>query len=244
MKIAVCTLAWGYAWEKYAKRFVDTFEQYWPSDIELHLVTDETRGHPRAKEISLSSLRGFKEFKERWSEDPTARGMRPPKGQKVDDKGYSYRFDAVKWMPQALAPEPVAQGLSDGDILVWFDADTFTHKNVRPGWIEELIGKHDVVAPLRPGTYTEIGFYAVRINQWTRPAFAEFANLYREDRVFGLDEWHSAYAWDYAFRYKAGLNVGTVVNPNAAEYGKVKHVWPLSRLAEFTEHLKGKRKFR
>lgn len=244
MKTAVCTLAWGNAWDRYAQRFVNTFDQYWPADIDLWLVTDEHRHHRRTKEILLSEIEGYQAFKDKWVADRQARGFNPPPGAKRDAQGYNFRYDAMKWMPQALAPQQVMRRLEDGDIFVWFDADTHTTKRVRKGWIEELLGGYDVAAQLRPGTHTEIGFYAMRVTPWTRRALDMFAGLYTSGHVFALKEWHSAFVWDHCIAATPGLKVRSVATVTEADYGRNTHVWPNSLLAEFTVHEKGKRKFR
>lgn len=244
MKTAVCTLAWGNAWDRYAKKFVDTFDFHWPENIDLWMVTDVPRGHRRAREIYLPDIEGYQAFKDKWCADRQARGFNPPPGAKRDAQGYSYRYDAMKWMPQALAPQQVMRKLEDGDIFVWFDADTFTTKEVREGWIEELLDGHDVAAPLRPGCYTEIGFYAMRVTPWTRRAIDMFAGLYTSGNIFALKEWHSAFAWDHCIAATPGLKVRSVAKTHPGDYGRTTHVWPTSLLAEFTVHEKGKRKFR
>lgn len=236
MKTRVVTLMWGTAWDRYGKRFYDSFCRYWPSETELFIVTDEVRGLSRAAEIELQSVPGYREFMNRWSGCSQANGYDCAPGIKTNAQGYSFKFDAVKWMPQGLAPEACLDGLNDGDILVWLDADVETIADVPADWIDSLLGSDDVAALRRFNNHTEIGFYAMRMGSGTRKVLRKFAGHYRAGTVFNLSEWHSAFVWDVALNSQPNLKVKNL-NP-----GGRGHVWPKSALAKYTRHDKGKRK--
>ncbi|BCH33139.1 hypothetical protein MesoLjLc_50690 [Mesorhizobium sp. L-8-10] len=238
MKVRVCSLMWGTAWERYGRRFAGSFADFWPAGVELVVVADRDLPLRRGRTIRLQWFQGYQEFLLRWGTDSAARGMKPPERAKRDANGYAWRFDAVKWMPQALAPVAALSGMQDGDIFVWFDADTETKKPVPAGWIEDLLAGTDVACLQRPGTHSEIGFYAMRLGPETRAVLRIFADLYINDSVFKLREWHSAFAWDHALATQPQLKVR-----NLNSTGAKGHVWPLSPLlADYTLHHKGKRK--
>lgn len=233
----VVTLMWGTAWERYGQRFAGSFAAHWSPTIELVVVTDRELPLPCGRQIMLDSIPGVVEFKARWGTSPWASGLEPPFGAKVDERGYSWRFDALKWMPQALAPLAGAEGLGSGDTLVWLDADVITHAPISEAWINGLVGSADVAMLQRDGTHSEIGFYAMRMNQVCWNVLSRFAGYYRDESVFGLREWHSAFVFDQAIAaYRPRVR-------NLSPGGKG-HVWPRSALAEKTVHLKGKRKDR
>ena len=238
MKTRVVTLMWGEAWDKYGKRFAETFVKFWPDSVDLVIVTDKYHMVPRSKQYMLNCLPGYEEFMKHWSGDPRAKGFMRPHGTKVDRHGRSFRFDAVMWMPQAITPAAALDGLEDGDILVWFDADVETLKPVRYGWLEELVGDADVVCLQRQNSHSEIGFYGIRISDKTRAFIRMFGDIYTSDNVFDLREWHSAFVFDYALSCFPDIKV-----KNLSPVGNgVSHVWPNTPLAEFTEHYKGNRK--
>ena len=238
MTVRVVSLCWGSAWDRYGRKFAQSFSEHWPKDVELVMVTDAFVGLPRGRQVYLDTIPGYRAFLDRWSGDKRATGFDPPAGtRKIDANGYSWRHDAVKWMPQALATIPGIAGLADGDIFVWFDADTETTSPVREGWIEELLGDADVACIRRPGTHTEIGFYAMRLKWQTRCVLNLFADFYKFGPLFEMSEWHSAYVWDRALDTEPGLKIKDL-NPT----GVRGHAWPFTPLAEFTTHNKGKRK--
>lgn len=235
MTVRVCSLCWGTAWERYGEKFAASFARYWPPSVNLLMVTDGPVYLPRGRTTSLQDIQGYREFLAWWQTDRKATGYESGH-RKTNADGYSWRHDAVKWMPQALATIPGVEGLKDGDIFVWFDADTETTSKVPEGWVESLLGAADVACLQRLNAHSEIGFYAMRMGQRTRRVLRLFADLYINNAVFALQEWHSAFVWDTSLASEPGLKIANL-SP-----GMRGHVWPDTRLAEHTAHHKGKRK--
>ena len=111
-----------------------------------------------------------------------------------------------------------------------------TIKRVLLSFIPDLLGDGDVAFLGREPKHSEIGFWAVRINIKTRSFLADIAETYKSHRFAELKEWHSAYVWDDC-RRRAGLKEVNLCAPGARG-----HVWPATRLQEFTRHDKGARK--
>lgn len=237
MKTRIFTLMYGSAWERYGQAFADSFARFWPKDVDLVVVSDRQLPLKRGRVADLISIPGVTEFRHRWKNDLRACGKSPPAGMKKDETGYSWRLDAVKWMPQAMAPLAVLGDMYDGDVLVWFDADVETIASVHMGWVTELLGDGDIACLQRGHTHSEIGFYAVRISTRTKAFLRRFAAFYATDDVFNMKQWHSAFVFDRALEADPGIKV-TNLNPG----GGKGHVWPGSLLAEKTVHRKGNRK--
>lgn len=236
MKTRVVTLMWGTAWERYGERFYTTYDRYWSSP--LTIVTD--RELPVLDDCDLILFDEIPEigwFRDKWRREKQANGLVVPPGYKRNAKGYSFKFDAVKWMPQAMAPIAAVGGMQYGDILVWLDADVETKAEVPESWPEELLDGHDVAGLFRGNYHPEIGFYAMRISPATCRVLRRFANFYSSGTVFGLSEWHSAYVWHEALKSEPELKIR---NLSPGTTGG--HVWPNTELAKYTEHHKGKRK--
>lgn len=238
MKIRVFSLMWGTAWERYGENFATTFHRFWPEKVELVVVADRQLPLPRGRVADLTAIPGVAEFRHRWKGKDIANGKRPPAGTKRDDSGYSWRMDAIKWMPQAMAPLAVLDDMYDGDILIWFDADVDTFSPVPLGWPTTLLGDADVACLQRVGRHTEIGFYAVRLNSRTKAFLRRFAEFYATDEVFNLKEWHSAYVFDRALESVDGIKIR-----NLSPGGKGA-VFGASELADHCRHYKGKLKDR
>ena len=239
MKLRVCTGWSPRGREEYGQRFLAAFNRYWPGKVELQVwVEDADRDMGLMVERDLWAIPGAREFAERHRDDPLMNGREPRDGWKQSDlrNRYSFRFDAYKFFKQILIPGAAASGLDDGDILVWLDGDTVTLRPVPFNFVPDLLGDADVAYLNRPPKHSEIGFWAVRINERTREFLRAMADLYTSDRFIQLAQWHSAYVWDRA-REAAGLRERHLCPPGARG-----HVWPSSPLARYLRHDKGKRK--
>jgi hypothetical protein len=232
--IRVCSGFSPKGYEEYGRNFLKTFDRYWPKEIELAVYTEEPVPMPRGVCRSLWECNGVAEFIARHKDDPEKCGTKPNHlwNPRHVGRPYWYRFDAVKFCRQMFIPEHAARGLSDGDILVWLDGDVVTFENVPDRFIESLLNGHEISYLGRPGRHSEIGYWAVRINDRTRRFLVDIAEVWRTDRVFSLPEWHSAFVFDWV-RKTSGLDE---INLTPTGNG---HVWGQSPLHHYTNHLKG-----
>ena len=193
MSVRVCTLMWGSAWERYGSIFAETYQKYWDPNIEVALVTDKSVNFNIAQQIDLHSCQDYQFFIEKWNKTPV---------EKTDIRKKDFwKYDAVKWLPQAITPKIVLEKnphWTTNDILVWMDADCEFCAPVNEQWIEDVLGDAECAVLQRPNLHSEIGFYAVRISDKTKKALYKFADLYTSYDLFKYKEWHSAYAWDIA----------------------------------------------
>jgi len=233
MKERVVTLMWGTAWNRYGKKFVKSFERHWPANVELYIITDKPLPTDRAVQIPLDTVPGYQRFMEKWGDDRKAMGYNAPH-QKADPEKRFWKNDAVKWAPQALAPRAALDGLGSGDLLCWLDADVMTTAAPPLHWINALLAGADVACLQRERQHSEIGCWAVRIGHQTKLFIDRFADIYESGDVFAAKEWHSGFVFDLALAESTYLTVR-----NLSPRGRG-HVWPMSPLAQYTVHKKGK----
>ncbi len=227
----VISLMWGNAWELYGKNFALTFELFWPADVDLIVAADRELPLTVGRTRLMSDIPGLKDFQDRHALSQRARGLdRGPKD--------IWKFDAVKWAPQALTPDFLVAGLPDGEVVAWLDADVVTHTPVPSGFVDELLAGSDLCHLGRGQKHSEIGFFAIRLSPVTRGFLKAYADIYRSDAVFNLREWHSAYAFTYCLEGLRSVG-GRILDLTPGGKG---HVWFQSRLCEYTDHLKGDRK--
>lgn len=259
--LTVCT-GWSPAgYLEYGLRFFETFDAYWPTDVDLVVYGEErvalqSSCGRRTEFRLLSTIPDCMEFLKR-NDNARARGQAPDATTAAKWKPkhyaarYNFRFDAWKFCRQGFIPFDAMQNIAVSgrpkrDFLCWLDGDVVTHARVPQGAIESLLpeGKH--VAYLGRGAkHSEIGFqlYDVSgIGAWDSsdcwPAvqmLRAFREIYARDEVFTLKEWHSAFVFDEA-RRRTGV-AGHDLTP-----GGEGHVWHQSPLRAWTDHLKGKRK--
>lgn len=244
MAVTVCTGMWGPRRLEYAAMFSSAFDEHWSRRTGLVVFSDDKVIVPHWTKLApIQGIPGYMDFMSRHAGDPVKAGKKPGPGAKWKtgalEKGYNFRYDALRFAGQAFIPEAAAEGLPDGDILVWLDADVKTFADVPESFVEGLIGDADGCYLGRAPKHSEIGFWAVRLHTSTRALLHDFAELYRSDRLFDLREWHSAYAWDHA---RKELERHGVLDMRNLTPGGSGHVWFQSPLRHHLDHLKGDRK--
>ena len=234
----ICTGFSPKGYEDYGANFLESFDRYWPKDVRLLCFTEESVHVPRGGLRSLWTCRGAREFIDRNVSQPQrcGKGAHPSWRPKDHARGYSFKFDAVKFSRQCFIPEGAALELEDGEVIVWFDADVITFRPVPVDFVEKLLGPHDLCYLGRTNMHSEIGFWAVRLSPKTRAFLASLAALYRDETIFTLREWHSAFAFDHV-RSRAEYIRAVNLTPRGTG-----HVWFQSPLAQYTDHLKGDRR--
>lgn len=224
-------------YDEYGMRFLDSFERYWPKEIELRAYVERDVPMPRGKCVPLWDCEGVASFIERHKNDPekTGRAANAKWKERHRRFPYNFRFDAVKFCRQCVIPEHAAKDMKDGDLLVWFDGDVITYETPPKDFLDTLIGEHDISFLGRKGTHSEIGYWSVRLNKRTRDFLHRLADVWRSDAVFNLPEWHSAWVFDDCRRYVSMYEGNLTPNGSA-------HVWFQSPLGKYTDHCKGSRK--
>lgn len=248
MALTICSGMWGERRNHYANTFLPGLRKWWPSSVNLQLGLDEPLAELLApgRDMRIHWLRedlGYQGFMDRNGGSPTACGKRPAPGANWKPKclreGYNFRFDAVRFAGQGFIPDLAAGYMLDGDILCWLDADVVTHAQVPEGFIEGLIGDADGAYLGRGEKHSEIGFWAIRLNEGTRVMLRVFADAYRTDNLFTLKEWHSAFVWDWARRWAEDMHDVQMRDLTPGGHG---HVFEQSPLSPFLLHKKGQRK--
>jgi len=235
MKERVVTLMWGNAWDQYGKEFCSRFNKFWPEDVELHLVTD-WHYSDRATNHDLDRIPEYRNFMTRYGAHDWARGLGCTDRKASPDKRF-WKMDAVKWAPQGLTPVVALEGMEDGDVFAWFDADVMTMNPVPKHWLNVLLGGKDVACIQRGKQHPDIGFWAIRVGTETRQMIWTFADIYESGDFSDLKEWHSAYVFAEALARFPKLTINNL-NPTMMRG----HPWPHTPLAEYTVHKKGKLK--
>lgn len=239
--ITVCSGFAPLGYVGYGKKFIETFDRYWPAAVyDLRVYGEEPVEMPRGEYRDLWSCYGASEFYARHRDNPKRSGRAPVAGwrQKDHKEGYSWRFDALKFFKQCLIPYNVSCELVQNSVLVWLDADVVTFDYVPEDFIDKLLDGADL-AYLGRGTYhSEIGFWAIRITKAGRGMLRELADLYVTDAILKLGEHHSAFAFDYA-RKRAQENGLRAKNLTPGGGG---HCWIESPLSAYMDHLKGPRR--
>lgn len=176
------------------------------------------------------------DFKARNSVNPARTGQMP--------KFYDYRFDAVKFSHKVGALTDFAISAPDDAIVVWIDADTFTHSTVTEAWLDPLLPGNAYMAWLdRDGSHPECGFVMFRASHPYHCNFMEaFRNLYTSGEIFRLRETHDSYALAHLVCAKV---MNRKIPPPASLSGparRTSHPFVNGPLSVCFDHMKGPRK--
>jgi hypothetical protein len=240
MKIAIVTTFNENGFETYGERMVKSFNERLPAEVDILVFTEgftlET-DKPRVKIYDLpSESPELVNLKARWKDVPKANGY-----QTNDTSGKpDFKYDAVRFSHKVFAIM-AANKLTDADILIWVDGDTFAFENIPFDFIlTQCPGVNEIASYLgRPDHYTECGWVAY--NRRTSQEFlAAFAKAYLTDEIFTMTEWHDSWVFDrLRERFETSGNKFKNLTPNAT---RGQHVFINGDLGKYMDHMKGPRK--
>lgn len=248
MKIAVVTTFHKKGYESYGQRMIKTFLKNWPTDVTLHVYSEDCEIVERAENLKIYDLHQASPelvaFKNKWKNIPKAIGQQaiPPivPGAKKQ-AGIGFKWDAVRFSHKVYSIFHCAK-ICDSDVLFWMDADTVCHSPITKLEIENFCPLTTDLGFLgRDGKYTECGLYSLNLQSPSIKDFLQrFQQLYdnAEDGIFKLSEWHDSFVFD-AVRKTMQLR-----ETNWSQ-GLIKgegHPLINSKWGKFLDHLKGDRK--
>lgn len=249
MRYTVVTSCSRSGWEAYGRRFMQTFAQYWPAEVELAVYSEDLKLQEagnfdvRGRLVDLHAASASREFCARHADDLEKHGRRqlPHHVGWTDKKkreGYNFRYDAVRFAKKVFAIEAAAQGL-DGR-LFWLDMDVVTFAPVPLALLERMLPAEAALSCLDRGElyHSECGFVGYNLEDpECRRFIAEFAALYATDTVFGLQEWHDSWVFD-SLRRKLGVLAWKIPHNSRSQ------PFINSDLGKYMDHMKGSSKER
>lgn len=235
MRFHVVTTTNAEGWDQTGRRMAQSFVERWTD--EAHLTVYAEGFDVDVEGISARRLPIWLDaFKEKWGGDPKHTGFRR--------QLYDYRFDAVKFAHKVAALTDFGCGLDDG-VMIWLDADTFTHADVTPKWLDGLFPAPSYIAWLdRQNSHPECGFVMFRCSHKYHHQFMEaFRELYVSGSVLGLPETHDS----FALQHLVGVKVwNRMIEPPVSLSGETRwhHPFVSGPLGACLDHMKGPRKFK
>lgn len=185
-QVTVFTTVHAEGYAQYGRQFIDSFLRFWPQSHELVIYAegfDIPSPPPRVRVVDNATLQGLADFKQRHAESPLAHGNNP--------KGYSYRFDAVRFANKVFAMCDIARQRPSRYVL-WLDCDTSTFQGVPSDFVARLLASGEFMAYLgRYGLHSETGFLPFDLaHPGAKAFFNTLEQFYASDAVFSLSEWH------------------------------------------------------
>ena len=242
MKIAIVTSLNKQLYEYYAFRFLKTYN--WPFDCYIYHEgwipeIDPMRDNIIYRDIHETnpSLKQFIERNSKRNQFSTVKGDT----SKII-YGMDFIKDAIRFSYKIYAKTHLMLE-NKYDYVFWIDADVvFTKRITEQEIINKILPIDYTICYLdrpEPPRYPECGFVGYNLtNQHTRNFVEKLREYYELDLLFKEEQWHDSYVWNKVReKYLSGQP-----QYNLTGTRKDGHVWPHSKLAEYTTHLKGKKK--
>ena len=240
MKIAIVTSLNKQLYEYYAFRFLQTYN--WPFDCYIYHEgwipeIDPMRDNIIYRDIHETnpSLKQFIERNSKRNQFSTVKGDT----SKII-YGMDFIKDAIRFSYKIYAKTHLMLE-NKYDYVFWIDADVVFKKRITE---QEIVNK---ILPIdyticyldrpEPPRYPECGFVGYNLtNKHTQNFVEKLREYYESDLLFNEEQWHDSYVWNKVReKYLSGQP-----QYNLTGTRKDGHVWSVSKLAEYTTHLKGK----
>ena len=234
MRFYVVTTMNKAGWQETGRRMAESFIEKWTLDAwPLTIYAEDFE--PDVPGVEARKLPAWlADFKSAHRQNPERIGF--------PHRVYDYRFDAVKFAHKVAALTDFAEDFTDG-VVIWLDADTFTHEDVTTEWLEGLFPAHAYIAWLdRLNSHPECGFVMFRCSHpYHRNFMQSFRNLYTGGDLFRLRETHDSFALQHLVGVK--LRAGKIPAPVSLSGDPGwHHPFVSGPLGAKLDHMKGPRK--
>lgn len=243
LKHAVVTTFHEKGYEVYGKRCIETFLQYWPSDISMYVYAENVEvdiADERLIVINQSlSVPRLHEFRRLYKDNPFANGT-DPKGIGGQN---NFRWDAIRFSNKVFAvTDAIERTKSSFDQLIWLDADTLTHTSFPKKIIDNLAPRGNrLAAYLNRKSYPECGWVGYNLRHPKITDFVDrFEQTYLSGRFLEMKESHDSFVfWEIVKEMERNGEAEFKYLGSDRASG---HIFINSVLGGYLDHLKGDRK--
>ena len=202
-KYAVVTTFNANGYEQYASRMIDTFLANWPTQIDLHVYTEDCTIKQTASNLYVRDLHTASPeivaFKQQWGNDPRARGLvaTGPVDRKGKAPGLGFRWDAIRFSHKVYSVFHAAANCG-ADVLFWMDADMVCHTPITVDFVQSQMPPGTGLAYLgREKKFSECGLYGMNLRDpITKIWLKEFQLAYDSGRLMTMSEWNDCWVFD------------------------------------------------
>lgn len=226
MKALVVTSWSETGYELYGRRWVETFDRFWPQNCTKLVITD----------WHLSLDEQFKAFKTRHAN----RALDPSK------PGYDYRQDLLRFCHKVFALKAALRDAEGYDYLIWLDGDVETRAPITDNLLAKICPEDKDGALLSradSAPHPECGFMSFNLRRKGKDFLERYVNLYESDNILKLQELHDSHA--FMIMLVAHTKFADSVWEDLAPAGLGPHgldAFEASVLNEYFIHKKGNRK--
>lgn len=210
----------------YGKRMVKSFRQHWECPLIVYVEGDTTVKGVGIRQVK--SIPGWKSTRDTLPDHNDDDSVFKPAGYLWNAKRFAVK--PFVWLDAALQ---MGQG-----VLTWLDGDTYTVKDVPPGWTETLLGRADVAYLGRGAMHPETGYVGFRIPEAV-PLLRWCCQAYQSGTFRAIPS-----GWTDCHVLRAGLKALTVravdlTSQRLTVWNSRDDAMRLSPLGAYVVHLKG-----
>lgn len=234
MKYRVVTTMNKAGWEETGRRMAKSFQDQWTINEPLTVYAEDFE--PDVEGVVKAELPGWlAEFKAHYGRIPQYAG-KMPYGK------YDYRFDGVKFAHKVAALTDFGEQFEEG-VVIWLDADTFTHSEVNEKWLGDIsLGMQYMAWLDRANSHPECGFVMFKADHPYHKKFMDaFRTAYTNGDIFKMREWHDSFVLHQLVLQK--VNAGKLPFPLSLSGDRNwHHPFVNGPLGAKMDHMKGPRK--
>lgn len=226
MRVLVVTSWSDTGYELYGRRWLETFDRYWPSTCTKVVVSD----------WHLNLDEQFTAFRQRHADramDPSA-------------PGYDYRMDLLRFAHKVFALKAALKDADGYDYLIWLDGDVETRAEITDDLLAQICPNDKDGALLSradSAPHPECGFMSFNLRRKGKDFLERYINLYESDNIIKLKEYHDSHA--FMIMLVAHTKFADSVWEDLAPVGIGPHgldAFEASVLNDYFVHKKGNRK--
>lgn len=240
---SVCTTFSPRGYLEYGRRMIETFDQFWPTDIILYVyyegtLPDYISARVKYRSITESCPDLFR-FLERNKDNPRDES---DKVKYINDEGmpiYDINHAGRRFAFKSYV-ECHANMNTETDYILWLDADTVTLQPLPISIIEKLCPDWSLVSYFGRQNYTETGWIGFNCRHPQHSIFiSEIKSGYDNDLIYTYTHYHDCVNFDEARKRVESIYNAKSFNITEAFKIRTYHPIPLSPLGKYIDHLKG-----
>lgn len=236
MKIAVLTTFPNEMYEVYGKEMIQSFVKFWPEEVPLLVQLDDETLYAQVGPLARpQDAIAFGWEKEHAAFVERNKGKDHSTNYRKQAVRFCHKVFAIKRAVDAISKQKASGGKDVPRYLIWMDADVITTRKVTLEDIEKCLPKEgDAVAYLgrKDWDHSECGWLAFDLDNGGEKIVDLVYAAYKTDSVFGLEQWHDSWVWDFAMIGRSDVTNLTKDKPG-------QDIWPHSPMAAWSRHYKG-----
>ncbi len=232
---------------QYGQTMIDSFDQYWPKSVRLLVYAENCVPRVPSDRVQvtdlLSACPDLVAFKNRHKNNAMANGL-VAKDTGVPFKDNAFKWDAVRFSHKVFAVIHACATVAT-DWVIWLDADTKTFAPVPESFLATVCDPRSLACYLgrREKYHSECGWVAYNRGHSDLTSFmTQWRDLYVNDRLFDLREYHDSFLFDELRRrfQQQGVYFHNL-SPELPGKGPG-HPFIASALGQYMDHMKGSKR--